>query len=96
MKNREVVITGVAGFIGSNMAEKLVMENRVYGIDNLSWGKKENLESLFKNQNFKFINMDVKNTEQLAREIEGKGHNNTFECQPRCKKKCRRLPDRFQ
>jgi len=72
MKNREVVITGVAGFIGSNMAEKLVMENRVYGIDNLSWGKKENLESLFKNQNFKFIHMDVKNTEQLAREIEGK------------------------
>jgi UDP-glucose 4-epimerase len=40
-----VLITGVAGFIGSNLALRLIDENRydVVGIDNLSYGLKENI-----------------------------------------------------
>lgn len=71
MKRRSIIITGVAGFIGSNMAEALAGENEVTGIDNLSWGKEDNIKSLMKNENFKFERMDVNNTEKLAEIIKG-------------------------
>jgi UDP-glucose 4-epimerase len=41
---KKVLITGCAGFIGSNLANKLVKCNyKVYGVDDLSKGKKENI-----------------------------------------------------
>ncbi|MDB3881705.1 SDR family oxidoreductase [Gammaproteobacteria bacterium] len=60
------LITGVAGFIGSNLLETLIKNNQfVVGIDNLSTGYKKNLENvehlyqdLFK-KNFVFIEGDV-------------------------------------
>ncbi len=41
----KVLITGVAGFIGSNLADRLIKENKydVVGIDNLSYGVKEQI-----------------------------------------------------
>lgn len=41
----KVLITGVAGFIGSNLADRLIQEGNyeVIGIDNLSYGKKEQI-----------------------------------------------------
>lgn len=40
-------ITGIAGFIGSHLAEKLARQgNEVFGIDNLSTGREENLGNL--------------------------------------------------
>jgi len=51
-----VIITGVAGFIGSNLAMKLVEKNiKVTGIDNLSYGHERNLQSLKERKNFTFI-----------------------------------------
>ena len=39
-----VLITGVAGFIGANLAERLLRDrHRVIGIDNLAYGLKENI-----------------------------------------------------
>jgi len=39
---KKVLITGVAGFIGSNLAERLVgTRNRIIGIDNLAYGVRE-------------------------------------------------------
>jgi UDP-glucose 4-epimerase len=58
----EIVITGAAGFIGSNLAEKLLAEgHQVIGIDNFSYGERRNLKGLLDNKNFKFINGDVCN-----------------------------------
>ncbi|CAN7278523.1 UDP-glucuronic acid decarboxylase family protein [Paenibacillus sp. LjRoot56] len=58
MKN--TLITGVAGFLGSHLASKLVEKGyKVIGIDNLSSGKKENISQLIQNMNFEFINMDA-------------------------------------
>ena len=39
----KVLITGVAGFVGSNLADKLIKEGgyKVIGIDNLAYGVKE-------------------------------------------------------
>lgn len=43
-KDIKIAITGVAGFIGSNLAERLLAENyHVIGIDNLSYGVKEQI-----------------------------------------------------
>lgn len=42
-----ILITGVAGFLGSNIAKSLLAEgHRVVGIDNLSHGRRENIECL--------------------------------------------------
>ena len=42
--NRRIVITGVAGFIGSNLADFLLNKGyNVIGIDNLAYGKKEQI-----------------------------------------------------
>ncbi len=41
------LVTGVAGFIGSNLAEALLARgHRVRGLDNFLSGKRENLEGL--------------------------------------------------
>lgn len=61
------LITGVAGFIGSNIAEKLLQNNqKVIGIDNFSTGSKENIEDLISQLNskhekdlFTFIEGDI-------------------------------------
>ena len=43
----KVLITGIAGFIGSHLADSLVGQgHQVVGIDNLSTGRKENLSAL--------------------------------------------------
>ena len=40
----KILVTGVAGFIGSNLAARLLQEgDKVTGIDNLSYGLKENI-----------------------------------------------------
>ena len=60
-----VVITGVAGFIGSHLAEKLLHNNfKVIGIDSFTNYypkkiKKNNLKECLKNKNFSFISKDL-------------------------------------
>ena len=51
LKGKNILITGGAGFIGSNLAEHLSKSNSVTVLDDLSMGKKENLDGL----NVKFI-----------------------------------------
>ena len=45
MENKEIVVTGGCGFIGSHIVEKLLENNNVTIIDNLSSGKMENLKN---------------------------------------------------
>lgn len=46
-KPRTWLITGVAGFIGSNMLERLLhLGQKVIGLDNLSTGHRQNLDSV--------------------------------------------------
>lgn len=56
-----VVITGGAGFIGSNLAEKLINSGyRVTVIDNLSHGSKANLDTVITDPNMEFIESDIR------------------------------------
>lgn len=48
----KVVVTGGAGFIGSNLAEELLKQHEVTVIDNLSTGRKENLDQIIDKINF--------------------------------------------
>ena len=57
---KKIVITGSAGFIGSNLVDKLLNEGYfVYGIDNLITGSLDNLSHLNSNNNFEYVNHDV-------------------------------------
>jgi dTDP-glucose 4,6-dehydratase len=55
-----VLITGVAGFIGSHLADALLNNgHKVYGIDNLCTGNLSNIKHLESNKNFKLEMADV-------------------------------------
>ncbi|MCF7906883.1 SDR family oxidoreductase [Patescibacteria group bacterium] len=61
MKNKYLV-TGGAGFIGSNLVKKLLESNNyVRVVDNFSTGKKENIEEFLNNKNFELIEGDISN-----------------------------------
>lgn len=46
IKNKNILITGGCGFIGSHIAEQLCAENSIRIIDNLSSGRRENIQGL--------------------------------------------------
>jgi nucleoside-diphosphate-sugar epimerase len=55
-----VLVTGGAGFIGSNLCEHhLSQGDTVYALDNLITGSERNIESLTSNPNFHFLNGDI-------------------------------------
>jgi UDP-glucose 4-epimerase len=57
---QKVLVTGVAGFLGSHLLDKLLAEgHEVIGIDNLSMGKLENIAHNFSNKQFQFLQKDV-------------------------------------
>ena len=58
---KNILISGVCGFIGSNLAEYLINKKyNVIGIDNFSTGLIENIDKIIDNDNFKFIEHDIK------------------------------------
>lgn len=59
-----ILITGVAGFLGSHLAEKYVNDGfTVYGVDNLTNGNLNNIRTLLHRKNFKFMHDDILNEE---------------------------------
>lgn len=60
MKQKTILITGAAGFLGSHLSDRFIKEGfRVIGMDNLSTGSLSNIEHLFDTGNFEFHNYDI-------------------------------------
>jgi UDP-N-acetylglucosamine 4-epimerase len=72
ISNTKILITGGAGFIGSNLCDALInLGNRIVCLDNFSTGKMENIESLLYNPQFKLITGDIRNLDDCRKAVEG-------------------------
>lgn len=66
------LITGGAGFIGSNLCEAILnLGYKVRCLDDLSTGKQENVDIFLDNPNYEFINGDIKDLEACMNACEG-------------------------
>lgn len=60
-KESKFLVTGAAGFIGSNLVETILkLGYKVKGLDNFSTGKKENIHLFKDNPNFEFMEGDIR------------------------------------
>ncbi len=65
-EQKRILLTGVAGFIGSHLLDRLLAAgHRVVGVDNLSMGKLENVAHQLDNSAFRFIHADITHPETL-------------------------------
>ncbi|GAA4802406.1 SDR family oxidoreductase [Litoribaculum gwangyangense] len=64
IENKKVLVTGGAGFIGSNLIDVLIKQNnKIVCLDNLSTGHIKNIEKHLDNPNFKFLEGDIRDLE---------------------------------
>ncbi|KRB57271.1 SDR family oxidoreductase [Flavobacterium sp. Root186] len=67
-----ILITGGAGFIGSNLSEYFLgLGHKVVCLDNFSTGHRHNLKDVMENPNFKLIEGDIRNIEDCILAVEG-------------------------
>ena len=72
IKNSRVLVTGGAGFIGSNLIDRLIEQNNeVVCLDNFSSGRREYLMNAILNPNFTLINGDVRSKSDCQKAIAG-------------------------
>lgn len=71
-ENTTFLVTGAAGFIGSNLCEALLNKDcKVKALDDLSTGKQENIDLFLDNPNYTFIKGDIKDLEVCLKVCEG-------------------------
>ncbi len=71
-KNSVFLITGGAGFIGSNLCEVLLDKGyKVRCLDDLSNGKQANVDLFIDNPNYTFIKGDIRNLDTCLKACEG-------------------------
>jgi len=70
MQNKNIIITGGAGFIGSHLVEKLYKKNKVIVIDNLSNGNLKNIKKFSHKINFFKSDVEKINNLKLPKKID--------------------------
>ncbi|QMU64020.1 MAG: SDR family NAD(P)-dependent oxidoreductase [Flavobacteriaceae bacterium] len=67
LTKKKILVTGGAGFIGSNLCEALLkLENKVVCLDNFSTGKEKNISHLLPDSNFTLVTGDIRNMEDCS------------------------------
>ena len=75
IRNSRILVTGGAGFIGSNLVEALLVRNNtVTVLDNFSTGKMENLLPFFRNKSFRLIIGDIRDPEKCREAAAGQDY----------------------
>ena len=65
--DKHILIAGGAGFIGSHLSKMLInLGKKVVSLDNLSTGRKSNIEDLLGSPNFTFIESDTRDKKSLS------------------------------
>ncbi len=68
----KIVITGGAGFIGSNLCEYFLSKgNEVVCLDNFATGHRYNVEHLLSNEHFTLIEGDIRNLDDCKKAVDG-------------------------
>jgi UDP-N-acetylglucosamine 4-epimerase len=71
LSNKTILITGGAGFIGSNLCEHFLQHNHVVCLDNLATGKHTNLLPFHSNPRFRFIEGDIRDYSSCKEAVQG-------------------------
>ena len=71
ISNKKILITGGAGFIGSNLCGYFLEDNEVVCLDNFSTGHCHNIEQFLSNPNFTLIEGDIRNLETCEKAVLG-------------------------
>ena len=70
--NQKILVTGGAGFIGSNLCEYLLQHhNTVVCLDNFATGRTQNIQHLLENPNFTLIVGDIRNLADCHKAAKG-------------------------
>ena len=71
-ENTTILITGGAGFIGSNLCEYFIGKNyKVVCLDNFATGHRHNLSAFVDHKNFTLIEGDIRNLEECKKAVSG-------------------------
>ena len=72
LSGKKVLVTGGAGFIGSNLVASLLESgNQVVCLDNFSTGKPDNIREFLEHPEFRFIEGDIRNYDDCMRSVGG-------------------------
>jgi UDP-N-acetylglucosamine 4-epimerase len=72
IENQIILVTGGAGFIGSNICEYLLKyNNKVVCLDNFATGRTQNIQHLLSNPNFILVVGDIRNLEDCQKAAQG-------------------------
>src|SRR5690554_2158797 len=72
LKNKTILVTGGAGFIGSNLCETLLqLGSKVVCLDNFATGNRKNIASFIDHPSFTLIEGDIRNLNDCRKAVDG-------------------------